>query len=368
MAVPVKTGIYRSLLRLAALHDRNPVLKAVINWSAIPSLANEPWASYFRRLTVNNSLYHPGPGGAGTSLTSLIQEAYRDHLSTALPDSPAFDLMRALSDNAELLKALKGGPSGAAPPALPPKLNLRLESTPAVGRFLVSHPAVNGPLARSVLLITRHDKDETLAFMVGQPAKPFATEPQLMQKVEHTGLKDEWLYHGGPMQSDVVLHVFHRRKLLTPEGWGVSEGEGRKKRMLFQRLEDARVCPGLYCSFVTETVLSSATLQLTLNETRAQEMAFFRGLVGWLSSDMQQQLANQEWFVVSADPVEALVFPEQFQWAHSEPQQQGHCESGGGDSGRGKDPMMWSRVMSALGGEFRDFARLGVLGTPVQHL
>ena len=190
--------------------------------------------------------------------------------------------------------------------------------------------------------------------------KIYVDIPSLQNRVgPYSPMRDQPLYFGGPMNTDVVLHLFHPRKLLTPENWDVNEGEGRVKTMLFQRFEDAKVAPGLYCSFVTPTVLSSLSLQLTLGEANPNQVIMMKGLMGWVGRDIREECEKNHWIVVSSEGSPgALLYntpPPLFQAespttgtttsAEQKPAQQSMVE-------------LWERVMVTLGGEYVDWARV----------
>jgi putative transcriptional regulator len=142
------------------------------------------------------------------------------------------------------------------------------------GRLLVATPALgDSHFERSVVLVLDHDEDGALGVVINRPTpvdvaevlpvwQPFATEPGV-------------LFHGGPVALDSALGL-----ALVPDP---NEEEPLGWRRVVGRL-------GLVDLDVPPEVLAAEVTDLRI----------FAGYSGWDAGQLEDELAQGAWYVVSA--------------------------------------------------------------------
>jgi putative transcriptional regulator len=167
---------------------------------------------------------------------------------------------------------------------------------PGVGTLLVANPFLpDNNFRRTVVLITEHNDDGTVGFVINKPV-----ELRISEVVNDFPDVDCSLAYGGPVQLD-TLHFLHcRPDLFDPCTPVTSDG----------------VCWG--GDFATLRVgLDTATLL-------PDEVRFFVGYAGWAPAQLADEIANESWIVAPAS--RAVVFqqsPEQL-WRSVLRQMGGH--------------------------------------------
>jgi putative transcriptional regulator len=148
------------------------------------------------------------------------------------------------------------------------------------GRLLVATPALGDPnFARAVVLILDHDESGVLGVVVNRPTavpvaevlptwQPFATAPGV-------------LFQGGPVALDSAL------------GLAVLPGQGDEEPLGFRRVVDGL---GLVDLDVPPEVLAGGMADLRI----------FAGYSGWGTGQLEAELAEGAWYVVTGRPRDAF--------------------------------------------------------------
>ncbi|MBC7417279.1 MAG: YqgE/AlgH family protein [Pedobacter sp.] len=139
---------------------------------------------------------------------------------------------------------------------------------PARGRLLVSEPFIADPnFKRSVVLITTHDEEGTIGFILNQPEKI-----RLKDVLPDTLDAQNKIYFGGPVQTDSIFFI-HRcyDKMLSGEAIG----------------------GGIYWGGNFETL----KILVNTNAISESEIKFFVGYSGWGEEQLQQELEQNAWMV-----------------------------------------------------------------------
>lgn len=139
---------------------------------------------------------------------------------------------------------------------------------PAKGRLLISEPFMADPnFKRSVVLLTTHDEEGTVGFILNQP------EAIMLKDV----MPDAWdaknkIYFGGPVQTDSIFFI-HRcyDKMLSGEPIGEN----------------------LYWGGNFETL----KILINTNEILDSEIKFFIGYSGWGEGQLADELKQNAWLI-----------------------------------------------------------------------
>ncbi len=164
------------------------------------------------------------------------------------------------------------------------------------GRLLLSEPYLADPnFERTVILLTEHNEDGSVGFILNKPSETRVSE--VMDDLK--GL-DAQIFIGGPVQQD-TLHFIHR----------------------YGQLEDAiELENGVYWGGNFDQVLTMIdTGKFSLTEIR-----FFLGYSGWSPEQLNEELKLNSW-IVSDRVSQEIIFetlPDQ----------------------------MWKKAMKELGGRF----------------
>lgn len=145
------------------------------------------------------------------------------------------------------------------------------------GNFLVSEPNMQDfNFKRSVILITEHNPDESIGFVINQP-----TDLIISNILEDFPTFNAKLFIGGPVEKNSV-HFIH------------SLGNKIDKSM--------RIMDDLYWSGNIETVKRL----IEKGEIQESEIKFFMGYSGWSSGQLEYELSEQAWLVIEANSSIAL--------------------------------------------------------------
>ncbi|MDO6387219.1 MULTISPECIES: YqgE/AlgH family protein [unclassified Uliginosibacterium] len=144
--------------------------------------------------------------------------------------------------------------------------------------FLIAMPGLaDGPFAKALVYLAEHNEDGALGVVVNRPLDLDIKE--LMERIEiplqHAERGDESIYFGGPVQTDRGF-VLHR-----PHGdWQSS----------------LKVTP--------EIALTSSKdiLQALAERGEPQELLITLGYAGWGAGQLEEELAQNSWLTVAADP------------------------------------------------------------------
>lgn len=153
------------------------------------------------------------------------------------------------------------------------------------GKFLLSEPRMQDfHFKRSVLLLTEHNQNESIGFILNQP-----TNLIISDIVKDFPKFNANLFIGGPVEKN-TLHFIHS---------------------LGSKIENSMpILDGLYWSGNFETVKSL----IRKGEINDSEIKFFLGYSGWNTGQLEQELQEQAWIVVNSDATLALEKNDQKMW------------------------------------------------------
>ncbi len=172
----------------------------------------------------------------------------------------------------------------------------RNDIKPQKGRLLLSEPHLADPnFERTVILLTEHNEDGSVGFILNKPSESHVGE--VMDDLK--GL-DAQIFIGGPVQQDTMHFIHH-----------------------YGELEDAiELENGIYWGGNFEQLLS----MVDTGHLLVTEIKFFLGYSGWSPEQLEEELKYNSW-IVSDHISEELIFgtlPDQ----------------------------MWKKAMQELGGRF----------------
>jgi putative transcriptional regulator len=148
--------------------------------------------------------------------------------------------------------------------------------------ILVAKPELTDALyGSSILVVVPIGGDQHVGFIVNRPTdvtlgKIFPEDGPAQKIVDP-------VYLGGPVNPQMIFALVQR-----PESPG-----GRSLRLM----------PGLYAAIDAETVDG-------IIRSESDHARFVAGFVGWQPGELQAEIKNGAWYVLSADPALALRKPE----------------------------------------------------------
>lgn len=158
-------------------------------------------------------------------------------------------------------------------------------STITKGSLLIAEPFLGDPnFDRSVILICDHNEHGSFGFVLNQ-----TTDVQLGDVLEETMYHDVPLYLGGPVEKN-TLHFIHRRPDLIGKG-----GE---------------IVPGAYWGGDFE----EARGMLNLGQLTNDDIRFFVGYSGWGGGQLDDELAQDAWYVTPGQAAQIFSGPVEGFW------------------------------------------------------
>lgn len=147
------------------------------------------------------------------------------------------------------------------------------------GRLLVAAPALVDPnFFRTVVLMVEHTDEGAAGVVINRPTDTALSEGPL----------DEWsdiaadpalVFEGGPVSRESAVCLGHLRPQVSTDGWQqVIGGVG-----------------------VVDLGAESSTLRTTVDRVRV-----FSGYAGWGPGQLEEEIAEGAWFVLDADPEDAM--------------------------------------------------------------
>ncbi|MEA2686822.1 MAG: putative transcriptional regulator [Actinomycetota bacterium] len=145
------------------------------------------------------------------------------------------------------------------------------------GRLLVATPNIGDPnFAEAVVLMLEHSDDGALGVVLNRPSEIHVAEhlPGWSEVVVSPAV----VFLGGPVSPNAAL-CLARVDVLLEEGWDPLVGQVGTVDLT---LDPEHVMPGV------------------------EEVRIFAGYAGWGPSQLEAEIADGGWFVVDADPGDAL--------------------------------------------------------------
>jgi putative transcriptional regulator len=159
---------------------------------------------------------------------------------------------------------------------------------PSKGKILISEPfLIDYYFKRSVVLLAEHNEDGTFGLIINKPVD-IALSDVLHDFPEF----DSPVYLGGPVKTD-NLYFIHT---------------------LADRIENSlKIIDGLYWGGDIELVKEL----ITLGEITPREIKFFVGYSGWVSKQLDGELARNSWLVTSIKAKQVMEANPQRLWKDS---------------------------------------------------
>lgn len=140
--------------------------------------------------------------------------------------------------------------------------------SPARGRILISEPfLIDYYFKRSVVLLAEHNEEGSFGLILN---KPIAMN--LNEVIKDFPPMDFPVYLGGPVKTDNVFYIHTRGQLIE---------------------DSLEVLEGLYWGGDIEQIKSLLRLGLLKKE----DIKFFIGYSGWVSKQLENELARNSWLV-----------------------------------------------------------------------
>lgn len=139
---------------------------------------------------------------------------------------------------------------------------------PSSGKLLISEPFLNDPnFKRSVILMTEHNDEGTLGFILNQPSLLL-----LKDLVPDFGQAEFPVFIGGPVEIDTI-HLVHR---------------------CYDKLNSGeKIANGIYWGGNFETL----KILINSNSISQDEVKFFLGYSGWSIGQLEQEINENTWIV-----------------------------------------------------------------------
>jgi putative transcriptional regulator len=156
---------------------------------------------------------------------------------------------------------------------------------PASGRILVSEPSLTDRFfARSVVLLAEHDTEGSFGLIINKPS-----EIRLSQITDEFPGFDPQLYLGGPVKVE-NLYFIHTRG---------EEVEGSMK-----------ILDGLYWGGNVKVIKEL----IRTKKMTEKDIRFFIGYAGWQPSQLERELSENSWLVLSTSADEVLKVNSENNW------------------------------------------------------
>lgn len=135
------------------------------------------------------------------------------------------------------------------------------------GKLLVSAPFLNDVFKRSVILLTEHNEEGSVGFIINKP-----TGYKLHEIIEDFPEFDSTVFLGGPVQQD-SLNFIHKAKDILDGGIEISEG--------------------LFWGGNFETL----KILIESGSLNPEDFKFFLGYSGWSPDQLSNELSANSWYL-----------------------------------------------------------------------
>lgn len=137
---------------------------------------------------------------------------------------------------------------------------------PSKGRFLISAPFLGDFFKRTVILLTEHNENGSVGFVLNKPLKI-----KLNEVIEDFPKFDAKVFLGGPVQAE-ILNVIHKD----------SNMEG-----------GIEIIKGVYWGLNYETL----KISIETGALNPSDYKFFLGYSGWSPNQLDEEIKRESWFV-----------------------------------------------------------------------
>ncbi|MBK9449545.1 MAG: YqgE/AlgH family protein [Bacteroidetes bacterium] len=176
--------------------------------------------------------------------------------------------------------------------------------TPTKGNILLSEPFLQDPnFARSVVLLTEHNEEGSIGFILNKPIIY-----KINEIIEDFPEFDAPVYMGGPVQRD-SLHFIHRIEALADDG--------------------DEIAPGVYWGGDFEKLKRMIRLGIVV----PHDIRFFVGYSGWGPQQLEGEMEMKSWIVSSRS--------DKFAFAD-------------------RSEALWGEILQAMGGKYKAMAHYPV--------
>ncbi|HMR41106.1 MAG TPA: YqgE/AlgH family protein [Ignavibacteria bacterium] len=166
---------------------------------------------------------------------------------------------------------------------------------PGKGKLLISAPMLGDIFKRSVILLTEHNEDGSVGFILNKP-----TDLKLNEIIEDFPEFDAKIYLGGPVQRD-SLNFISRKNYFEDDSYEISEG--------------------LYWNGNFEKL----KILIETGSIDPDDIKFYLGYSGWGPGQLDNEMKIKSWYVNT--PTSEMIFDEE-------------------------DSKLWSTVLKSMGNEF----------------
>jgi putative transcriptional regulator len=281
----VLQNLYRSLLRISSLFDKSPSAKSIIYLKhQVKDEVNSDgvgqyYSSIVKEYIKNRLFYHPSLSSSD-SMHDFVKKQFRQqNPSIVLSDriDAGFGFLRKLTSLRASYESHARGLVAKVAPLNVPFPVVTLAEAPLSGVLLVSHPMVQGPLQRSVILILDHSETGSYGLVINRPTNHSV-------KTAVANLPVELLKHFGDSN--------------------VSFG-GMVRRM--QYLHSIPSCGGTPIPFCKRPLFAGGSITKALSTVRKNadlvtHFNFFVGCCTWESRQLEEEIKNGFWITVKSSP------------------------------------------------------------------
>jgi len=156
---------------------------------------------------------------------------------------------------------------------------MQRNNEPSKGRLLISSPLLNDIFKRSVILLTEHNDEGSVGFILNK-----TTDYKLHEIIEDFPNFDSPVYLGGPVQQN-SLNFIHKAGEILEGGFEITDG--------------------LYWGGNFEAL----KLLIESKSINADDFKFFLGYAGWTPDQLNEEIKTGSWYL--NDPRTENIFTKE---------------------------------------------------------